>query len=239
MTELNHDDPRANVRDVLEQLGATKLLAARVLGEVDQAGVLFVVDRLGMRSEFASEELRLFGSLATTLSARLSNDHLVDRLEFQARHDALTGLPNRLSFEIALTSNLAKPRSGGAVVMIDLDRFKEINDSLGHETGDRLLIEMGRRLQSTMRSTDMVARFGGDEYALLLPHTSSDGLGDLTQRIDRIHAALTAKVQLDGITFEIGASLGVVQWPEQGSTLSKYTLASILSWPWSMQFPYV
>ena len=218
VTELNRDDPRPNVRQLVNQLGASRVLASRVLGEVDQEGVLFVVDRLGMRSEFVTEELRLFGSLATTLSARLSNDHLVDRLEFQARHDALTSLPNRLSFEIALTSNLAKPNVSGAVVMIDLDRFKEINDSLGHETGDRLLIEMGRRLRSEMRSTDMVSRFGGDEYALLLPHTSSDGLGDLTQRIDRIHAALTAKVQLDGITFEIGASLGVVQWPEQGTT---------------------
>ena len=93
-----------------------------------------------------------------------------------------------------------------------------MNDTLGHETGDRLLIEMGRRLRSTMRSTDMVARFGGDEYAVLLPHTSSDSPGDLTQRIDRIHSKLTAKVQLDGITFEIGASVGVVQWPEQGNT---------------------
>jgi diguanylate cyclase (GGDEF)-like protein len=216
VTELTADDSRHTVREVLSKLGAHKVLAARVLGEVDQTGVLFVIDRLGMRSDFSPDELRLFGSLATTLSARLSNDHLVNRLEFQARHDALTGLPNRLSFEIALTSNLAKPRASGAVVMIDLDRFKEINDSLGHETGDRLLIEIGRRLRSTMRPTDMVARFGGDEYALLLPRTSADGSDDLARRISHINDVLTAKVELDGITFEIGASLGVVEWPEHG-----------------------
>ena len=217
VTYVDSDDDRPAVRELLAQFGATRLLAARVLGEVDRHGVLFIADRLGMRDTFTSDEVRLFGSLADTLSARLSNDHLVEELEIQAQHDGLTGLPNRLSFEIALTSCLARTDETGVVVMVDLDRFKEINDSLGHETGDRLLIEIARRLSTTTRSTDMVARFGGDEFALLLTERRSTGTGDLARRIEDIHRDLTASVELSGINFEIGASLGVAKWPAQGT----------------------
>ncbi len=210
------DDPR--VQALLRDLGAQKILAARVLGEVDRTGVLFISDRMGMRRDFTADELRLFGSLADTLSARLSNDYLVEQLEVQAQHDALTGLANRLSFEIALTASLAGHHQSGVVVMIDLDRFKEINDSLGHDTGDRLLIEVGDRLRAATRSTDLVARFGGDEFAMLLTSRPTDPDGDLERRIDEIHANLIQKVDIDGITFEIGASLGVARWPDQGDT---------------------
>jgi diguanylate cyclase (GGDEF)-like protein len=217
VTELDADDERPNVRELLRRLHVTKLLAARVLGEVDEDAVLFVGDRLGMRAEFTSDELRLFGSLANTLSSRLANDHLVGQLETQARHDALTGLPNRLSFEIELTASLADPAQSGVVVMIDLDRFKEINDSLGHDAGDRLLIELARRLRHVVRPTDVVARFGGDEFALSLVHRSSDEPDDLERRISEIHAAITSLVEFDGIAFEVGASIGVAQWPLHGN----------------------
>ena len=216
ITQLTEDDPRPMVQELLQVLQAKKVLAARVLGEVSRVGVLFVTDRLGMRSDFTEDELRLFDSLANTLSSRLSNDHLVERLEMQARSDALTGLPNRLSFELAVTNTLAKLNQSGVIVMIDLDRFKEVNDSLGHETGDRLLIEMARRLRASTRANDMVARFGGDEFAILLTSNDSDVAGDFTRRIANIQHLLASKVDVEGIRFEVGASLGVVQWPAQG-----------------------
>jgi diguanylate cyclase (GGDEF)-like protein len=217
VTQLSWSDSDRAGRLLLERLGASKLLGIQVLGEVGRVGVLFVTDRLGMRSEFANEELNLFGSLANTLSARLSNDHLVAQLELQAQHDALTGLANRLTFEVALTASLTKPDQRGVVVMIDLDRFKEINDSLGHDMGDRLLIEVGERLGSHMRTTDMVARFGGDEFALLMSHRPNEDRAIFEERIVEIHRHLCEKVKLDGITFEIGASLGVSQWPQHGT----------------------
>lgn len=216
LTEIDADDQRPDAVALLQRLDASKVIATPVLSEVDQVGVLFIADRLGMRSDFAAEELRLFASLANTLSARLSNDHLVERLEVQARNDALTGLPNRLSFEIALTSSLARSDLEGVVVMIDLDRFKEINDSLGHATGDRLLIEVANRLRASTRSTDLVSRFGGDEFAMLLVAQDRDGPGDLTRRVEELRQRLTARVELEGIAFEVGASFGVVQWPHQG-----------------------
>ena len=216
VTLLTVDDPSSVARRVLHELEANTVLAVRVLGEAGEMGVLFVSDRLGMRSDFNGDEFRLFVSLANTLSARLSNDHLVKRLEAQASCDALTGLANRMSFEIALTAELTSPEKSGAVVMVDLDRFKEINDSLGHETGDRLLIEIADRLRSVARRTDMVARFGGDEFALLLGRVDPDDPAEMTRRIDDVHRRLTAKVELEGLTFEVGASVGVVQWPDQG-----------------------
>jgi diguanylate cyclase (GGDEF)-like protein len=216
VTLLTVDDPNGSARKVLHELEASTVLAVRVLGEAGEMGVLFVGDRLGMRSDFNVDEFRLFASLANTLSARLSNDHLVERLETQARSDALTGLANRMSFEIALTSELVSAEKSGVVVMVDLDRFKEINDSLGHETGDRLLIEIADRLRSVARRTDMVARFGGDEFAMLLGRVDPDDPAEMTRRIDDVHRRLTAKVELEGLTFEVGASMGVVQWPEQG-----------------------
>ncbi len=217
VTYLDVEDRRPGVRDLLDHLGAAKLIGARVLGEADREAVLFVTDRLGMRHDFSADELRLFGSLARTLSARISNDLLVEQLEVQAQHDALTGLPNRLNYEIALTSSLAGERSG-VVVMIDLDRFKEINDSLGHETGDRLLIEVAQRLRDAIRPTEMVARFGGDEFAMLLLQRDSADSEELVRRIADVHRRLTANFELDGISFEIGASVGVASWPTQGST---------------------
>ena len=217
VTQLTDTDPDPLVRELLGSMRATRVLAARVLGEVGRDGVLFVADRLGMRAEFNADEIRLFGSLADTLSSRLSNDHLVEQLEVQAQRDALTGLPNRLNFEIALTTMLNGSRQNGVVVMVDLDRFKQINDSLGHETGDRLLVEIGRRLDESARSTDMVSRFGGDEFAMLLTARESDGPEEFRRRISDAHARIVDKVELDGISFEIGASVGVVQWPAQGA----------------------
>ncbi len=221
VTQLSWSDTDRRGRLLLGRLGASKLLGVKVLHEVGREGVLFVTDRLGMRSDFATEELRLFGSLANTLSARLSNDHLVAQLETQAQHDALTGLANRLNFEVALIGCLSHPEQRGVVVMIDLDRFKEINDSLGHDTGDRLLIEVGDRLRSHTRTTDMVARFGGDEFAMLLSMRPDERREDFEHRIGEIHDHLCSKVNLDGITFEIGASLGVARWPVDGTESAK------------------
>ena len=214
--QLDEDDRRSEVQHLLVALDASRVLAVRALGEANRTGILFIADRLGMRNSFTVDEVRLFTSLADTLGARLSNDYLVDELEIQAQRDSLTGLPNRLAFEVALTASLADSKQTGAVVMIDLDRFKEINDSLGHETGDQLLIDVAQRLRGVTRATDMVARFGGDEFALLLSDRSSDDV-DLSQRIDEVHRILTASYELSGITFEIGASLGAVSWPRQGA----------------------
>lgn len=136
------------------------------------------------------------------------------RLSHLAHHDALTGLPNRLLFQDRLQSALALSRRNHwllAVMFVDLDRFKTINDTLGHEVGDRLLQEAARRLQKSVRDCDTVCRMGGDEFALVLPE-----LGDMheaAQVPQRIVESLHAPLHIDGHDLEMTASIGIALFP--------------------------
>lgn len=137
------------------------------------------------------------------------------QLEHNAAHDPLTGLPNRALF-IHRLRKATSPVQKTGVLLIDLDRFKEVNDTHGHGYGDQLLAEIGRRLlQAQLRAKDTVARWGGDEFAVLLPGLGStqDALG----AAHRISAALHRPFLVDGLTLDIEASIGVAIAPEHGS----------------------
>ncbi|GAA2525850.1 putative bifunctional diguanylate cyclase/phosphodiesterase [Pilimelia columellifera] len=127
------------------------------------------------------------------------------QLAHQAQHDSLTGLANRRLFEqrVAEAGASAVPSS---VVLIDLDDFKVINDRLGHVTGDSLLVAVAQRLRACVRSDDTVARFGGDEFALLLPGVSATDAIDV---LDRIATALERPVSVSGLDLLVGSSIGV------------------------------
>lgn len=131
---------------------------------------------------------------------------------FLAHHDALTGLPNRALFQDRLTQAMhAAARSGQpvALVAIDLDKFKLINDSLGHPAGDELIRQVGNRLVELVRASDTVARFGGDEFMILLREVADDG--DLRRFCARIVEHLSRPYELLGNTGHIGASVGAVR----------------------------
>jgi diguanylate cyclase (GGDEF)-like protein len=137
-----------------------------------------------------------------------------------AHHDTLTGLPNRQAFRSRLRQELAQARRHGrqlAVLFLDLDRFKHINDTLGHAVGDRLLQEVGRRLQGCVRQTDLAARRGGDEFNLVLADVRR---GQDAARVARkIQAALALPFKLDGTEFYTSASIGISVFPADGRDL--------------------
>jgi diguanylate cyclase (GGDEF)-like protein len=157
-----------------------------------------------------------FNRMGTEISGR------EEQIRFQGSHDSLTGLPNRTLFldHLALWISGAK-RHGTLVgmVMMDLDRFKEINDTLGHSLGDDLLVEIGRRLRQTIRETDTVARLGGDEFAVMFESAAAPNAVEVAQRIGR---ALETPFTLGGISIDVKASMGIALYPlhaEEAGTL--------------------
>jgi diguanylate cyclase (GGDEF)-like protein len=143
------------------------------------------------------------------------------RLRHQATHDRLTDLPNRVALHQEGDRALFGARRSGALaalMLIDLDRFKEVNDTLGHEQGDQLLIEVACRLREVLRRDDLLARLGGDEFAVLavLPHR-----GALGEVATRVHAALARPFDVAGVAVELGASIGIALQPDHGEDVSK------------------
>ncbi|MBW4678807.1 MAG: EAL domain-containing protein [Microcoleus vaginatus WJT46-NPBG5] len=140
-----------------------------------------------------------------------------EKIRYQALHDLLTGLPNRMLFNDRLAIALASSqRSGGimAVMFLDLDRFKVINDTLGHAVGDRLLEAVALRLTSCLRSGDTIARWGGDEFTLLLPQVSC--VLDTVKIAQRLLDVLKPIFYLDGHQLHITSSIGIAFYPSDG-----------------------
>jgi diguanylate cyclase (GGDEF)-like protein/PAS domain S-box-containing protein len=137
---------------------------------------------------------------------------------YLARHDVLTGLANRAEYNAKLTeASKHLKRSGGSVtvMMLDLDKFKAINDTLGHPAGDQLLVEVGQRLQSTIRETDMLARLGGDEFAIIQEGGPNQHEGAIALAL-RIINAISQPFDLNGHEASVGASIGIAMAPENG-----------------------
>ncbi|MCE1239157.1 MAG: EAL domain-containing protein [Azonexaceae bacterium] len=142
------------------------------------------------------------------------------QLEYQATHDPLTGLPNRnlLQDRLQQALRMAQRRGGrGVLAFVDLDNFKFVNDSLGHGTGDRLLVEVAKRLQACLRESDTVARYGGDEFVLILGDYGS--LTDTLHILHRVRDAIADPIMLDGHELRVDCSIGVSVFPDDGIDL--------------------
>ncbi|WP_282020558.1 diguanylate cyclase domain-containing protein [Planomicrobium okeanokoites] len=142
------------------------------------------------------------------------------KLEFYAYHDPLTGLPNRRYFQESLEKALADYHAGGdnfAVLLLDIDKFKGINDKWGHETGDAVIREFGNRLKAGIYKDDLAARLGGDEFIVLLPGVDSVRSGELV--MNKIRQAMMREWQLDDTVLSVSTSIGMTM-PDEHSTLS-------------------
>jgi diguanylate cyclase (GGDEF)-like protein len=157
----------------------------------------------------AETELRDANALLETVNEQLEATN--EALAHDALHDPLTGLPNRSLFMDRLEQVLQRSKRdaaiGCAVLFVDLDRFKLVNDSLGHAVGDQLLIAVAARLEAVLRPGDTVARLGGDEFALLLDGVTSQH--DATAVADRLHAALDESINVSTHALRVGASIGI------------------------------
>lgn len=182
-------------------------------------GVLALARACG--GEYDAEERELLAYIAGQLGAAVQRRELQSRMKFMAMHDELTRLPNRRLFHDRLQTALARAQrqdSRVALLFIDLNRFKQVNDTHGHLAGDRLLEQVARRLASCIRDADTLARLGGDEFVVLLENIASRTDADIVA--DKIGLALAAPFELgDGLVLAITASIGIACRPEHGDSM--------------------
>lgn len=196
------------------------MMIAPIQGSEGTNGVLVVSDLLGDVRTFTSRDLQFLETLASQVSAVLENGRLEDSLaevtrvkedmSHRATHDSLTGLANRALLSEKLGKVIDAPETGApaaALVFLDLDDFKAVNDTLGHAAGDQLLTSVARRLKSCCRPHDTVARLGGDEFAILLEHLSTSG--DAITVVERIIDSLDESHALSGENVTSHASVGI------------------------------
>jgi len=198
------------VRDWLSRHGYKDAMATLLQGEGMLLGSLVVANRLSDVDTFDTDDLRLFDAFAAQTSVAVQNTRLGHRLRQQAFHDPITDLANRALFmdrlEHALTRRERHDESL-AVMFLDLDDFKEINDSLGHVAGDELLSRVADRLKDVLRASDTPARFGGDEFAILLEETADPE--DTIRVAERVVSIFKKRFAVAGREVTITASLGV------------------------------
>ena len=200
----------------LQALGVTSAMLAPLPGTRRMVGTVMLADRSGLGGNFGRSEIALFDTLAHQTGASLGQDRMTNKvdelkelqveLERQAFHDPLTGLANRLLFMNRVDFVLRRRTGNAAVIYIDLDNFKPVNDTYGHEAGDAVLKAAGERLLASLRPSDTAARLGGDEFAVLLVDIPEEHIGIVA---DRIVGNLSKPLEFDGLELEVGASLGV------------------------------
>ncbi len=167
---------------------------------------------------FAMRAMPLDGnSVGILLEDVTRRAHAAESLRRQAMHDHLTGLPNRAHLNQRLQAALAaaEPGTRTGLLLMDLNRFKDVNDSLGHEYGDRLLSELARRVSTGLRGCDTIARLGGDEFAVLI--SEAQHLGDVTRVAERLIELCVEPFTIDEFRLQVGASVGVALSPDHAT----------------------
>jgi len=229
-------DPLLRLSAIARQIRTNKNYSLRVIGEnEDELGNLItdfnaMLDEIQSRDEELSEHRAMLEErvMQRTSELEIANAKLATskeqaetvakRMEYHAHHDVLTGLPNRILLNDRITSELAHARrqqSRVALLFLDLDRFKIINDSLGHAIGDQLLRVIARRLGNSVRDEDTVARLGGDEFMILLPRIS--GSSDAGRIARKVIDCLVDPISCGGHELHITTSIGISIYPNDGT----------------------
>jgi diguanylate cyclase (GGDEF)-like protein len=205
-------------RDRSDGLRLRDAVVTPVRSETRVLGVMLVANRTGDVTSFSEDDLRLLETLAGQAGVALENGQLErsvgqlvelrDQLHHQAFHDSLTGLANRALFVDRVKATLeAASGTLSAVLFLDVDDFKVVNDSLGHAAGDGLLRKVALRIRGCLRADDLAARLGGDEFAILLADVETEHAAQLV--VDRLLAAISAPMTIDGTEVVVRVSIGI------------------------------
>ena len=213
-------DPGDGLHGLMADLGLRRAVSIPLRGENAVNGLLVVGNREGSTTGYRSEDVRLLETFAGNAAVMLENDRLErsisdlsalkEQFHRQAHHDALTELPNRTLFALSVATAVEDASDGfrPAVLFLDLDDFKTINDSLGHHAGDELLVAVAGRVRGAVRAGDIPARLGGDEFAVLTRDSSNKAAERLAERlVDTLEAPFT----IAGREVWVHASVGIAQ----------------------------
>ena len=220
---LDAADPRLppNERDYLASIDGSVLAVVPLVANGRSIGLVELTSERPALLD--ADRLRVARSMAHMAAMLLENARLVDQLRHQALHDSLTGMPNRALFRDRLAHALQRgarvPDGRCAVLFLDLDDFKHVNDSLGHAVGDALLRVVAERLRSTLRAADTAARLGGDEFAVLIEDVT--GIEEVMAVADRIVAAIASASTVAGHEVYVRVSLGIAVAPDGGDSVDE------------------
>jgi diguanylate cyclase (GGDEF)-like protein len=207
-------------RELLAGRHISDAMITSLNGDNRVIGTILVGNRLGDIAGFTADDLALLETLATQVGAAVENARLERVLHHQAFHDSLTNLGNRGLFTRRLEEALGRPDPHVAVLMVDIDDFKAVNDSLGHTAGDQLLVRVAERLAQVIRGGDTASRLGGDEFAVLVEDIAE--VGDAIAAARRVLAAFDHSYAVAGQELRVRASVGVatnLDHPTDGSSL--------------------
>ena len=210
----------------LAEIGVKDAAIVPLVADGVTTGAMLVANRLTEVSEFVEDDLRVFETLANHANVALENGRLVAHLQFEAQeqaylalHDPVTGLPNRSSLLDLLDQAMQRAKATElhcALIFVDLDTFKEVNDTLGTATGDRLLIEVRQRVEAQLPRNATLTRFTGDQFAILV--TGLTDVEPVTELAESIHAEFDTPFTADAVSLVLGASLGIALFPEHAGT---------------------
>jgi diguanylate cyclase (GGDEF)-like protein/putative nucleotidyltransferase with HDIG domain len=192
--------------------GLRTMIYLPLISKGDVIGCLIIASR--QPNAYNQRNIQLLEQLASQIAMPLENAQLYARAEAKARLDELTGLLNRRTLDEMIDNEISRhSRYGGvfSLAILDLDSFKIFNDNYGHPEGDKLLRQVGHIIKSTIRNADRAFRYGGDEFAILLPLTPIDDAIQVTERVREKIAA-----ELEGDEIKVTASIGLASWPDDG-----------------------
>jgi diguanylate cyclase (GGDEF)-like protein len=210
------DDP--DLRAALRRRRVDEVIAVPLRSGTAVVGCLEVTNRIGDVKHFSAADVRLLETLAAHAAVAVENNRLIDRLRHDAHHDSLTGLPNRRRFSTAVAAAIDVDPAPGEVVAVlqfDVGNLRDVNDTLGHNAGDRLLVEVGRRLQAAAPDGALVARLGGDEFAVLVRAEGAEGA--VTDGA-KLQAAVSTPFVLDAFTLDVETVVGIALFPDHATT---------------------